>query len=125
MKKMFLGICYLMISVWLPAQQLKGRITDAATGTPIASATVALSTIATTFTSESGQFSFSWLKPGNYILRISSIGYVTLEQTVSPGKEPVEFKLAPINLFLHPVEIRAIRAGERAPFTKINLYEKD
>jgi iron complex outermembrane recepter protein len=125
MKKMFLGICYLMISVWLPAQQLKGRITDAATGTPIASATVALSNIATTFTNESGQFSFSRLKPGNYVLLISSIGYETQEQTVSPGNEPVEFKLKHLNLFLQPVEIRAIRAGERAPFTKTNLYEKD
>ena len=125
MKKMFLGICYLMISLWLPAQQLKGKITEAGTGNPVASATVALNNIATTFTDESGQFVFTRVKPGKYVLRISSIGYETLEHTASPGAELVEIKLQRVNLFLQPVEIRAIRAGENAPFTKTNLYEKD
>ena len=125
MKKMLFGICYIMISLWLPAQQLKGRITDAETGNPIASATVALSNIATTFANEKGEFSFNRLRPGNYALRISSIGFETLEQMVSPGNGWIEFKLKRLNLFLQPVEIRAIRAGERAPFTKTNLYEKD
>lgn len=125
MKKMLLGICYLLISLWLPAQQLKGKITDAVTGKPIASATVALSNIATTASNEAGLFSFTRLKPGNYVLRLSSIGYEPLEQTVSPGDGMIEFKMQRVNLFLQPVEIRAVRAGERAPFTKTNISAKD
>jgi iron complex outermembrane receptor protein len=125
MKKMFLGICYLMISLWLPAQQIKGRVTDAGTGAPIPSASVALSNISLTTTNESGQFVFTGVKPGSYSIHISSIGYETLEQTVSPGSETVSFKMRQTGQFLHPIEVRAIRAGERAPFTRTNLFSGD
>lgn len=122
MKKMFLGICYLMISFWLQAQQIKGTVTDATTGNAIPSATVALSNIANTTTNESGQFVFTGVKAGSYTIRISSVGYETLEQNVSPGSETVSLKLRQTGLFLQPIEVRAIRAADNSPFTKTNIY---
>lgn len=125
MKKMFLGICYLLISQALSAQQIAGQVTDASTGSPVALATVELSNIATLTTNDSGRFVFPRIKQGRYTLRISSIGFQPVETTVSPDNAVRSIKLTRLNLFMQPVEVRAIRAGEKAPFAKTDLTKKE
>jgi iron complex outermembrane receptor protein len=125
MRKMFLGICYLLISHGLSAQQVAGQITDASTGAAVASATVELSNIATVLTGETGRFEFKKIKPGNYTLRVSSVGYLSVETTVAADGTTQSIKLTRLNLLMQPVEIRAIRAGERAPFAKTDIGKKD
>lgn len=125
MKKMLLGICYLLISQGLSAQQVAGHVTDASTGGPVASATVELSNIATIVTNESGRFVFTRIKQGRYTLRITSIGYQSTETIVSPGDSAIIIRLNRLNLFMQPVEVRAIRAGEKAPFAKTDLTKKE
>jgi iron complex outermembrane receptor protein len=125
MKKMLFGICYILLSQWLQAQQIMGKVTDAATGTAVAAATVELADIGSTLTDNNGEFVFKKIKPGNYIVRISSIGFKPVQQTLTAGNTAQEIKLERLNLFLQPVEIRAIRAGEKAPFTKNNLGKKE
>ena len=123
MKKMFLGICYLLLHQVLAAQ-ISGKVTDASTLAPIASATVELNNGMTTLTNGSGSFEFKKIKPGSYKIHITSIGYQTIDQTVTSGNA-VDIKLERLNLFLQPVEIKAVRAGENAPFTKSNLSKKE
>lgn len=124
MQKLFLGICYLLCSQWLSAQQLSGKVTDLNSGAAIASATVELSNIATTTTNASGEFIFKKIRSGNYRIRISSIGFRSVDTSIAAGSS-LEFKLERLNLFMQPVEVRAIQAGERAPFTKTNLSKKE
>lgn len=119
---MILGICYLFIMQCLHAQ-ISGRVTDASS-TPIASATVELSNGLFTLTNESGAFEFRKVKPGNYTLHITSVGFQSADQPVSTGTA-VDIKLERLNLFLQPVEIKATRADDKAPFTKNNLSKKD
>lgn len=119
---MFLGICYLLIMQCLSAQ-ISGRVTDASS-TPIASATVELSNGMSTLTNESGAFEFRKVKPGNYTLHITSVGFQAADQQVSTGTS-VDIKLERLNLFLQPVEIKATRADDKAPFTKNNLSKKE
>lgn len=126
MKKMFLGICYLLISLWLPAQVIKGIVADDK-GRPVHGASVELSgnhIAVTTATDSRGAFSFHRLKAGDYVLRISFVGFEPVEQTVAPGTEPIRFLLKRHNLFLQPVEIKATRAGEDAPFTRTDLQAR-
>jgi iron complex outermembrane receptor protein len=125
MQKLFLGICYLLCSQWLTAQQISGKVTDISSGAAVASATVELSNIATTTTSASGEFIFKKIRPGNYRIRISSIGYKAADTTVDAGSGVLEFKLQRLNLFMQPVEVRAIQAGDKSPFTKTNLSKKE
>jgi iron complex outermembrane receptor protein len=126
MKKMFLGICLLMSSVWLQAQQIRGRVTDAATGSPIPFATVALSNIDTINANESGQFIFIGVRPDKlYSLHVSSVGYGWRNEAAYAGTGEIVIKLSRLPLFLQPIEVKAIRAGERTPFTKTDLNEKD
>ncbi len=125
MQKLFLGICYLLFSQWLQAQHISGKVTDAVSGAAVASATVELSNIATTTTNANGIFEFTKIRPGQYRVRITSIGYQSMERTVSPGQSTEDYKLERLNLFMQPVEVRAITAGEKAPFTKTNLTKKE
>jgi len=125
MKKLLLGICYLFISHTVLSQQISGRVTDAATGTAVAAATVELGKTTSTLTNDSGFFVFKWPGQSESILKVSSIGYRSVVKTVTPGTDPVTVSLERIDLMMQPVEVKAIRAGEKAPFTKTNLSKSD
>jgi len=125
MKKLLLGICYLFISHTVLSQQISGRVTDAATGTAVAAATVELGKTISTLTNDSGFFVFKWPGQSESILKVSSIGYRSVVKTVTPGTDPVTVSLERIDLMMQPVEVKAIRAGEKAPFTKTNLSKSD
>lgn len=125
MKKLFLGICYLLLTQIVYSQTISGKLTDQATGLPIPSATVELEQVSTVQTNEQGEFAFYRLKERSYLLRVSSIGYKTYEKEVRPGTESISIQLEKWNLFMQPVEVRATRASDRAPFTKTNISKKD
>src|SRR5690348_10844955 len=111
MKKMILGICYLLFTHCLVAQ-ISGKITDAASSTPIASATVELSNGLSTLTNDNGVFEFKKVKPGNYTLHITSVGFQPADQPIASGNT-IDIKLNRLNLFLQPVEIKATRADDK------------
>jgi len=127
MKKSFLGICFALLFHYVSAQTIAGRVADPE-GNPLASATVELDILAkagtfSTLTNDSGYFEFGRLKAGTYLVRISSIGYKTLKESIKPSTALREWKLERLNIFMLPVEIRAIRAEDKAPFTKSNVYK--
>lgn len=122
--KMFFASCLLFSTLNLFCQRVfTGKITDAATGLPIPQATIELQNGTSTMADDQGTFSAS-LKKGTQQIKISGIGYKTLEQSISNDEPVATFRLEPVGLFLQPVEIRAVRAGDNAPFTKTNLYKK-
>lgn len=126
MKKLLLGICLTFLSPFLFAQSIKGRVTDRSTGQPVPGATVAISTNAGIVTLENGRFAFPGLRPGNYELTISNIGYRTANINVSvPASQEVLVQLEQIGLLLQPIEVKALRASEIAPFSKTNISGKE
>lgn len=122
MKKLFLGICYLFVSHAVLSQQIRGRVTEASNGTAVAAATVESGNSAT-LTNDSGYFVIRNTK--QTVVRVSSLGFRSTEQTVTSGSGNIEIRLERINLMMQPVEVRAIRAGEKAPFTKTNITKRD
>lgn len=129
MKKLFLGICLLTIVKIAYAQiQLKGKVTDAGSGAVLAGATVEASGLGSTSTSDAGTFVLNRARPGKYAMHISSIGYQPLDTVFrlsGTDDEPVHISLQRIDLFMQPIEVRALRAGDKAPFTKTNLSKKE
>lgn len=125
MKKMLLGICYLLFTQAVIAQILMGKVTDAATGESIASATIELDNSDFLIVNDSGEFKFKKIKPGVHAIRISAIGFKTYESSIRSSAQKNEFKLERIKLFMQPVEVRATRAGEKAPFTKTNISKRE
>ncbi|MBC7850059.1 MAG: TonB-dependent receptor [Chitinophagaceae bacterium] len=125
MKKLLLGICYTLITQIVLSQSLSGTIIDGATGKPIPSATVELDRIGSTVTDDKGQFGFTKLENKAHILKISSIGYQSVEKSVEPSETSLEIRLQSWGLFMQPVEVRAIRASDRAPFAKTNISKAE
>ena len=123
MKKMFLGICYFLLTKTLSAQHVMGKVTDASTGVPVASATIELNNLSA-IANDSGRFTFR-MRPGSYKITITAVGFRAYEGLVETSQQERSFTLTRINLFMQPVEIRATRAGEKAPFTKTNISKRE
>ena len=123
MKKMFLGICFLLLAHTMIAQYVVGKVTDAKSGAPIPLATIELNN-SSGVANDSGVFKFK-MKPGTHNIRITAIGFRPFEGSVESYSQETVFKLERINLFMQPVEVKATRAGEKAPFTKTNISKSE
>jgi iron complex outermembrane receptor protein len=103
-----------------------GKVVDAITKQPVASATIKLGNTATV-ADENGNFSFAKIAVGNYDLQVTSVGYVEAAQKISVDKlasaKTIELKASA--LYLQPLEIKSLRAGDRAPFAKTNINKED
>jgi iron complex outermembrane receptor protein len=125
--KKFLGTlgCLIMVQLAI-AQTIKGKVSGAA-DQPLANATVELSTtknVHTTITNDAGEFWFEKISSPQ-TLKISYTGYQT--KTVELNNENMQnvvVNLTASNIFLEPLEIKAVRANERSPFAKTTITKQ-
>lgn len=128
--KKFLGTMSLtFLTLLLMGQNnnlLQGRVTDRNTKEPISGAVVQLNN-RQAITDDNGLFSFTWVGTVNTLLKISSLGF--RDQQVSVSKTSLSaalvIELEPGSLFLQPLEVKSIRATDKAPFAKTNLGRDD
>ena len=129
MRKLYTALVVLLVTTLTThAQDLFGKITDSTNNAPLAGVTIELPPFGSTLTNDKGYFEFRYAHPGTFRLKISSIGYTTLETSVliaDGGPTHLVVAMSRINLFMQPVEVRALRAGEKAPFTKTNITKKE
>jgi iron complex outermembrane receptor protein len=109
-----------MLCIPLFAQIRPIVIADQQTRKPISRASLEWPDGTGKISSEQGTISIS-AKSGTAV--ISSVGYRTV-QLQFPLQTDTVF-LEPINLFLEPVEVTAIRAGDRAPFARTNISGRE
>jgi iron complex outermembrane receptor protein len=125
MKKLSLAICYILMNVHIFAQNtFKGKVTDATSGSAVQGATIEFEKNGSVVTDANGIFTIS-IPSHSYLIKITSIGYKKLETRTAFTPDIAEFKLERYDLFLQPVEIHAIRAGDKAPFTKTDISKRD
>lgn len=103
---------------WLLSRQksFKRHCCDAQTNAPISGALVVLGN-QQTLTNENGLFGFPNLEailPSAVWVTAAAIRYL-------PATETGTYSLTPISLFLQPLEVKSIRASDKAPFTKTNI----
>jgi len=129
--KKFLGTMALaLISLIAISQSNKssvtGKVIDAVTQQPVSNATVLLNN-QLTVANEDGSFSFKKISKGKYNLTISSIGYSDYKEKISVEQNnlTLNIKLKNIQLFLQPLEVKAVRASSLAPFAKTNLSKEE
>src|SRR5438105_4611368 len=81
---------------------LNGRATDLETDNAVAEATLSLNNSSTTVTTDAlGNFHMQGLKKGNYILKVSCLGFEKYEKNVSIVENTelqISLKSSPINL---------------------------
>ena len=126
MKKLLLGICLMITANLISAQtKFRGIVVDKETKQPLNGISIEVNSIGAV-TNEKGEFNFTNLHNGKYSFHLSSIGYRNAEFIIStPEKDSYQFEMERLNLFLQPVEVKALRAGDKAPFTKTNLSKKE
>ena len=97
----------LLLTVWLHAAEIKGKVTNAAGGEALERVqVVVLETKSAATTSIGGEFNISNLPPGNYTLRLNAVGY-RMPRTI-PEERVAE--LGP-NASLSALRLSAFRAA--------------
>jgi iron complex outermembrane receptor protein len=100
---------------------VKGHV-SANRALPVAGAVVAAGPYQTT-TDDQGNFDLGRISQGNYTVTVSSLGYrdysAPLKLTGSAVQLDIQLVAAP--LYLQPLEVKSVRASERAPFAKTNI----
>lgn len=100
---------------------------DSLTDAPLAGATVEIEPLGslqmhTVQTSPSGYYTFQHIKTGVYHIRVSNVGYHAYETEIPLNSDqPLRVKLERIDLFMQPIEVKALRAGDKTPFTKTDI----
>lgn len=128
--KKFLGTMSLTFLILLvsgqPNNLLQGKVTDRNTQLPISGALVKLNNLQIT-TDDNGLFSLKWSGSENTMLTVSSLGFRDQQIPINKTNLSAELQieLVPSPLFLQPLEVRAIRATDKAPFAKTNLSKEE
>ncbi len=119
-------IMYLMTNAQTSKALLRGEITDEKTKQAVAYATVSLNKQLLS-ADENGGFVFTKLEKGKYLLKVKAVGYTDFEQSIqlNNNEENIRITLMPEALFLQPLEVKSIRAGDKAPFSKANLTKEE
>ena len=121
MKKLLWGICFLMVHQLISAQsKTTFQIIDER-GTPVPNASIVVGKSGSYVANEKGELSLSLKQEGTIRYRISSVGFATLDSSFTLPATIVKIQLKRWSLFLDVVEIKALRAGDKAPFAKTNL----
>ncbi len=120
-------LAWLFMSMQASAQFiLSGKITDE-NGKPLAGANVVFrDRYLGTVTDVNGTFKFDRLGEGRYQLRISYIGYTTIDTTLNIDHDiNIRFTLYPSPVMGQEVIVRAVRAGEKDPVASAMVTSDD
>jgi len=108
-------------------QSLYGTILDKTTGESLPGAHIVLeNTFLTAISGPDGQYHFNNLKAGTYRLKVSYIGYETIEKEISiKGDLKMDFSLSATAIMQDEVVIRGIRTFEQEPPSFSNISKKE
>ena len=108
-----------LIAAQTSSNTFKGQVVEKGNGKPIPGATISFGNQQIS-ANEQGLFTIKAFKKTNF--NISSVGFENGSFTIPSNLDQVHiFELKPFQLFLQPLEVKAIRASDRSPFTKTNL----
>lgn len=125
MKKHVCLLVALFMLPWMAWSQLSlsGRVSDATDQSVLPGAHVVLeSTYKAVSTARDGSFRINGLKPGNYSLRVSYLGFETIEKSIELKSDvQLDIQLQPSMTLADEVVVMATRADENTPATYTNL----
>ncbi|SHL92507.1 TonB-dependent receptor [Chitinophaga sp. CF418] len=107
---------------------LTGTVTDKNSGKPLQGVSVSIpSTNNGVHTDASGQYRFTISSKGQYTLQATYLGFKTFTTTISANGSSIQtdISLEETGLFVKPVEITSLRAGEHSPFTQSTVTAED
>jgi iron complex outermembrane receptor protein len=125
--KKFLGTTMLALVTLIAFTQpnkslLQGTVTDNSTKNPLEGATVSLGS-RQVLTDDQGHFSFGRISQGKYEVTVNSLGYKLFTQsvTITNTDSRLDISLTASPFYLQPLEVKSVRASDKAPFAKANI----
>lgn len=127
MKNLFAALFALLLPIMATAQfSISGKITDQQTGATLPGATVSINPALTTVSDAQGFYKFSNIPTGNYLLKVSYIGYQTFEKQVPLNADlTLNITLNTSSKLTEEVTVSATRASNNSPTAFTNLSKKD
>jgi iron complex outermembrane receptor protein len=106
---------------------INGKITDKQTGGGLSRAGIHLeNSFISTQTDQSGNYTLKNLRSGKYVIRITYLGYQTIQQNLTiNGNSTINFELSPNSLLADEVLVRATRATENSGTTYRNVSKEE
>ncbi len=132
--KQFLGTIIALSAVLFSSAQytVKGFVVEEKTNKPVEEATVSLekdgTNIYTKSTDANGYYEFKGLKKkGLYQIVVQHVSMQkrTVDANVESGITAANIALHNYSYFLEPLEVKSLRASEKAPFAKTNITGKE
>ncbi|UTW62893.1 TonB-dependent receptor [bacterium SCSIO 12741] len=128
MKKLGFLVLFALWGTILQAQtSVKGTVTGE-NGNAIVGASVALlETYQGAFSGDDGKFEILQVKPGNYSIQVSYLGYEKQIDSITVGSDPLDlnFSLTPNALVTDEIVVSATRAGSGDPIASTDLDKKE
>ncbi len=127
-KYLMIAFAMTMMPLLVSAQfSVSGEITDQSSNMVLAGASLSLgNTFISTQSNTSGDYIFNNLKKGTYIIRVSYVGYKTLEKKISVDQDlKLDIALEKSNLLADEVLVSATRAGKNSATTYRNMNKAE
>jgi iron complex outermembrane receptor protein len=128
LKKLLIIALAILMPVLASAQfSITGKISEKNSDSALRAASVSLLDPGlSTRTDANGNYLFKNLKPGNYRIRVTYLGFHTLEKSISlDGNINLDLELIPDNLLADEVLVRATRASENSASTYRNISKEE
>jgi len=111
MKKLILFIS-LLLPLFIQAQSISGYVKDSVNGKPITGVNITIG-LKGTITDENGFFSIENISEDILTLKISCIGYITIQKQIDSSTKTYEFFLTKNDVYLDEVVVSATRTENR------------
>ena len=127
MKNLFAAFIALLLPVLAAAQlSVSGKVTDQQTGSALPGATITINPTVNAVTDAGGNYRLSLSKGGSYQLKVSYLGYQTIERSVLLKSDTtINFRLVMASIMTEEVTVSATRASKNSPTAFTNLTKKD
>ena len=127
MKKLLLIATAVLLPFMASAQfSINGKISEKNSALALSGASISLeNTYSSSRSDASGNYTLKNLKPGNYLVKVSFLGYRAIERSVSlNGNISLNFELIQNSLVADEVLVRATRASENSATTYSNISKE-
>ena len=128
MKKFLIIAAAILMPFMASAQfSISGKVSEKVSGSALSGASLSLeNSFFSARTDASGNYIFKNLKAGNYLIRVSHLGYETILRTIIlSGNSIIDLELNPNSLLADEVLVRATRASENSASTYRNISREE
>ncbi len=128
MKRLCLPLALLVVPFLAMGQlNLRGKVTDQSSQVPLNGAIVQIAgSYLSASCDESGEYALSGLRKGTYLIRVSHMGYHSVEKEIVLESDQLQdFALQASPVMQEEVVITATRAGDKSPTAYENLSRSD